>query len=273
LKYGRDLPWRRTTDPYHILVSEIMLQQTRAERVILKYEPFLSQFPDFETLAAASPGEVLSAWQGLGYNRRALSLRKLAIRVEEDFGGILPCDERDLRGLPGVGPYTAAAILVFAFNRPVVLIETNVRRVYLHCFFSSRNGVSDTEIRPLVSGTMDRENPRDWYNALMDYGAFLSALPENPNRRSRHYQRQSPFEGSVRQVRGAILKVLVGCGEVTEKDLIRELEQPPPARVHRALSQLEREGFLEREMGIVRIAGGNREKGLSSEVVSQQNEE
>jgi A/G-specific adenine glycosylase len=249
-----------------------MLQQTRAERVMSKFEPFISRFPDFRALAGASPGEVLAAWQGLGYNRRALSLWKLAIRVEEDFGGVLPDDERDLRDLPGVGPYTAAAVLVFAFNRPVVLIETNVRRVYLHCFFSDRDGVPDTEIRPLVSVTMDRKNPRDWYNALMDYGAFLSALPENPNKRSRHYQRQSPFEGSVRQVRGAILKVLVGCGEVPEKDLIQEIEQPP-AFVHRALSQLEREGFLETKMGIVRIAGSNREKELSPEVISKQNEE
>jgi len=254
-KHGRDLPWRSTADPYRVLVSEVMLQQTQVQRVMSKYEPFLSRFPDFKTLAGAATGEVLAAWQGLGYNRRALALRQMAITVEEEFGGALPDNEQDLRSLPGVGPYTAAAVLVFAFNRPSVLIETNIRRVFIHCFFGDCDGVTDAEIRPLVSNSMDKANPREWYNALMDYGAFLSSLPENPNRRSRHYQRQNPFEGSVRQVRGAILRMLVGCGEVSEHDLIQALELSP-ARVQPVLSQLEREGFVETKEGIVKIAGG-----------------
>ncbi len=231
-----------------------MLQQTQVQRVTSKYEPFLSRFPDFKTLAAAATGEVLAAWQGLGYNRRALALKQLAIQVEEEFDGALPDNEQDLKSLPGVGPYTAAAVLVFAFNRPKVLIETNVRRVFIHCFFSGRDGVTDAEIRPLVSDTMEKDNPREWYNALMDYGAFLSTLPENPNRRSRHYQRQNPFEGSGRQVRGAVLRILVGCGEITEQDLIQALELSP-ARVRPVLSQLEQEGFLEMNEGIVKISG------------------
>jgi A/G-specific adenine glycosylase len=232
-----------------------MLQQTQVGRVLLKYEPFLSRFPDFKALADASTGEVLAAWQGLGYNRRALALKQLAIEVEKDFGGTLPDNVGDLKSLPGVGSYTAAAILVFAFNRPVVLIDTNVRRVFLHCYFEDRAGVADAEIRPLIEDTLDRDNPRDWYNALMDYGAFLSTLPENPNKRSRHYQRQSPFEGSVRQIRGAILKVLVDSGEIAEENLIRALKLPP-ARVQPVLAQLEQEGFLERRDGNVKIAGG-----------------
>jgi A/G-specific adenine glycosylase len=232
-----------------------MLQQTQVGRVLLKYEPFLSRFPDFKALADASTGEVLAAWQGLGYNRRALALKELAIEVEKDFGGTLPDNVGDLKSLPGVGSYTAAAILVFAFNRPVVLIDTNVRRVFLHCYFEDRAGVADAEIRPLIEDTLDRDNPRDWYNALMDYGAFLSTLPENPNKRSRHYQRQSPFEGSVRQIRGAILKVLVDSGEIAEENLIRALKLPP-ARVQPVLAQLEQEGFLERRDGNVKIAGG-----------------
>jgi A/G-specific adenine glycosylase len=232
-----------------------MLQQTQVGRVLLKYEPFLSRFPDFKALADASTGEVLAAWQGLGYNRRALALKQLAIEVEKDFCGTLPDNVGDLKSLPGVGSYTAAAILVFAFNRPVVLIDTNVRRVFLHCYFEDRAGVADAEIRPLIEDTLDRDNPRDWYNALMDYGAFLSTLPENPNKRSRHYQRQSPFEGSVRQIRGAILKVLVDSGEIAEENLIRALKLPP-ARVQPVLAQLEQEGFLERRDGNVKIAGG-----------------
>jgi A/G-specific adenine glycosylase len=256
-KHGRDLPWRHTTDPYRILVSEVMLQQTRAERVKLRYEPFLIRFPDFRSLARGTIEDVLAAWQGLGYNRRALALRHLAIRVTEDYGGILPDDERTLNDLPGVGPYTAAAVLVFAFNRPAVLIETNVRRVYIHCFFGERTGISDTEIRPLVMDTMDRENPRIWYNALMDYGAFLSELHENPNRRSRHYQRQAPFEGSVRQTRGRVLKLLVAEGKVSETDICTRLCISEPA-AEAVLSRLEQEGFVERVDGRVMIQGCGR---------------
>jgi A/G-specific adenine glycosylase len=252
--YGRDFPWRHTSDPYRVLVSEIMLQQTQAERVKSRYEPFLVRFPDFATLASATTREVLAAWQGLGYNRRALALKRLAIRVTEDFGGILPDDEQQLRSLPGVGPYTAAAVLVFAFNRPGLLIETNIRRVFIHCFFGGRTGITDAEIRPLIVETLDQENPRGWYNALMDYGAFLSTLPKNPNQRNRHYQRQNPFEGSVRQVRGKILKLLVAAGQVNETDFCNYLGIPESG-VEPVLSRLEQEGFIERVDGRVRIQG------------------
>jgi A/G-specific adenine glycosylase len=250
--HGRDLPWRRTCDPYEILVSEIMLQQTGVDRVISKYEPFLSRFPDFSSLSEATTGEVLAAWQGLGYNRRALALKRLAERVTEDLGGLLPDDERQLRALPGIGPYTAAAVLVFAFNRPVVMIETNIRRVFLHCFFWDRTGIADSEIRPLVRDTLDRETPREWYNALMDYGASLSTLPANPNRRSRHYQQQGPFEGSARQMRGRVLSVLLSAGELTEAELCRELTISP-SELDMILSRLEQEGFIERNRDLVRI--------------------
>jgi A/G-specific adenine glycosylase len=165
----RDLPWRHTTEPYRILVSEIMLQQTQVERVKERYEDFITQFPDFGALASTTTAEVLKAWQGLGYNRRALALRQTAIRVVEDFNGILPNNEKNLRSLPGIGPYTAAAVLAFAFNQPIPLIETNIRRVFIHCFFQDSSQVSDREILQLVGDTLDRENPREWYNALMVY--------------------------------------------------------------------------------------------------------
>lgn len=251
-RYHRDLPWRQTTDPYQILVSEFMLQQTQVERVKEKYKRFISRFPDFETLAAATTADVLSAWQGLGYNRRALALRQTAVRVVEDFGGILPEDEKELQNLPGIGPYTAAAVLAFAFNQPVLLIDTNIRRVFIHCFFRERSQVTDREILPLVRETLDRENPREWYNALMDFGWYLGTTIENPNRRSRHYQRQVPFEGSNRQVRGKILHLLVTDGELSREDLCRALDLPA-SRLETILGQLEAEGFLDRNRDLVRM--------------------
>ncbi len=251
-RYCRDLPWRHTTDPYRILVSEVMLQQTQVERVKEKYERFISRFPDFGSLAAATTPDVLSAWQGLGYNRRALALRQTAVRVIEDFDGILPENEKDLQSLPGIGPYTAAAVLAFAFNKPVLLIDTNIRRVFIHCFFRERSQVTDREILPLVRETLDRENPREWYNALMDFGWHLGTTVQNPNRRSIHYQRQSPFEGSNRQVRGKILHLLVATGEISREDLRRALDIPV-SRLEMVLRQLEAEGFLDHNHDPVRM--------------------
>lgn len=248
----RDLPWRNTTDPYRILVSEVMLQQTQVERVKEKYGDFISRFPEFGSLAKATTADVLSAWQGLGYNRRALALRETAVRVVENFDGILPGNENELRSLPGIGPYTAAAVLAFAFNQPVLVIDTNIRRVFIHCFFRGRSKVTDREILRLVHRTLDRENPREWYNALMDFGWYLGTTIENPNRRSRHYQLQGPFEGSNRQVRGKILRLLVTRGEMGREDLCRELDIAAP-RLETVLRQLEAEGFLDRDRELVRL--------------------
>ena len=229
-----------------------MLQQTQVERVREKYTTFLARFPDVESLAGASTEEVLAAWQGLGYNRRALALKNAAGEIVERFGGILPGDEKSLRCLPGVGPYTAAAILTFAFNRPVVMIETNIRRVFIHCFFKDQTTVADEEILPFIEATLDRENPRDWYNALMDYGWYLGTIMENPNRRSRHYSRQAPFEGSNRQIRGKILRLLVGGGDMAIEELSRGLDLPVLS-IGPVISQLEKEGFITREEDRVRI--------------------
>ncbi len=251
--HRRGMPWRQTRNPYHILVSEIMLQQTQVERVVEKYRKFIDNFPNFETLAQAPLPEVLALWQGLGYNRRALSLQRLAHQVMEDWGGRLPATEEALRGLPGIGPATAGALLAFAFEQPVVFIETNIRRVYLHFFFAEEEGVTDREILPVMAKTLDRARVRDWYYALMDYGAMLKVSGPNPNRRSAHYAKQSPFTGSNREMRGLILKTLLKEPVPTDKELVEALGKSS-ARTKAALEQLIAEGFVVREKDRLRLA-------------------
>jgi A/G-specific adenine glycosylase len=203
------MPWREDPNPYWVVVSEVMLQQTQITRVMEKFPEFVGKFKDFLMLAQASPAEVITAWQGLGYNRRALNLHKSAKMVIEEYGGELPSDPAELIKLPGIGPGTAGSIAAFAFDAPVVFIETNIRRVFIHHFFEDREGVDDKELLPLVEDALDRESPREWYYALMDYGTHLAKTVPNPNRRSKHHTIQSTFEGSDRQIRGAILRALV----------------------------------------------------------------
>ena len=243
---ARNLPWRKTNNPYHILVSEIMLQQTQVERVIEKYEPFLSVFPDFSSLAQAPLRTVLSLWQGLGYNRRALALQRIAQEVMNNFNGSLPSSESILVRLPGIGKATAAAIAAFAFNKPSVFIETNIRRVFIHFFFHDEENVSDADIFPLVEKTLDTSDPRQWYYALMDYGAMLKKQFQNPNRKSAHYQRQKSFEGSNRQIRGMVLKAIIETPSVTESALARTFNQPPD-KIKQVLIQLQKEGFIRKQ--------------------------
>lgn len=207
--YGRhDLPWRQTTDPYMILVSEIMLQQTQVSRVRVKYTEFLKVFPSVTVLATAPLGTVLSAWQGLGYNRRALMLHSCAKTLLEELKGEWPHDTPTLRLLPGVGPYTAAAVAAFAFGVPSVLIETNIRTVYLYHFFKNKVEIADKQSLPLIAATLDLDDPRSWYYALMDYGSHLKQTSGNKNTQSKHYTKQSKFSGSARQIRGAIIRTL-----------------------------------------------------------------
>jgi A/G-specific adenine glycosylase len=153
--HGRALPWRTTRNPYHILVSEIMLQQTQVERVLQKYPQFVTAFPDFKTLAKAPLRKILHVWQGMGYNRRALFLKKIAVAVVEKFNGRLPRTIEELMSLSGIGKNTAASISAFAFNKPVAFIETNIRSVFIHCFFQDQDDVNDREILPLVEKTLD----------------------------------------------------------------------------------------------------------------------
>ena len=260
--HGRDLPWRRTTDPYEILVSEFMLQQTQVERVLVKYPEFLARFPDSMTLARAPVREVLVVWQGLGYNRRALSLHRTARRIAEEFHGEVPLDRATLDSFPGIGNATAGAIIVFSANRPEIFIETNIRRVYIHLFFPGTEMVRDREILPLLEGTLDREEPRRFYYTLMDYGVYLNRQPNrlNPNLRSASYARQTPFEGSDRQVRGIILRELLGRGEIVEEGLGDRLSVEQE-RLERILRGLERDGFIERTVGNIRCQNNREENG------------
>ncbi len=242
---GRKFPWRETTDPYAILVSEIMLQQTQVERVAEKFPQFVAAFPDFKALASAPLPDILAVWQGMGYNRRAIALRKCACRVVEEFSGILPHDPDILATFPGIGRATASSICAFAFNQPVVFIETNIRRVFIHGFFSDNEIVDETAILPLVTAALYRDNPREWYNALMDYGTELKKTMPNPNRRSRHYTKQSSFEGSDRQVRGRIVKLLLSRGPMEPTAIVRELGGDA-SRIRKILAALETEEFIRR---------------------------
>ena len=252
-KHGRSLPWRKTSNPYHILVSELMLQQTQVPRVLEKYREFIARFPDAAALAKAPLRSVLTVWQGLGYNRRALALKQIALALVAQHRGKVPSSFDDLVKLPGVGKATASAILAFAFNRPVVFIETNIRTVFIHFFFPGQDEVSDEEIIPLVTKTLDAANPREWYYALMDYGTFLKKSIANPGRKSRHYHKQTPFDGSNRQVRGRILRYLTRGRQSTEEEIAEGLSLDP-GKVKSALLALEKEGLLTRKRAGLTIA-------------------
>lgn len=244
-QHGRhEMLWRHTNDPYQILVSEIMLQQTQVERVAVKFPEFIAAFPDFGSLARAPQNAVIAAWQGMGYNRRAIALKRCAEKVTGEYGSSLPRDPAVLATFPGIGPATASSICAFAFNLPVVFIETNIRRVFIHSFFPDQLSVDDSDILPLVTQALDTEHPREWYWALMDYGTALKKTVPNPNRRSTAYAKQAPFEGSDRKIRGLILKLLTD-NEALSKDEIAASAREEPERIARILAALKKEGFLE----------------------------
>ena len=243
-----DLPWRQagqdgSFNPYRIMVSELMLQQTQVPRVIPKYQAFLERFPTVESLAAAELGDVLRAWQGLGYNRRAKFLWQAAQAVHEL--GAFPTTAAELVKLPGIGAGTAGAILAYAFNQPVAYIETNVRTVYIHHFFADQESVHDKEILQLVEQTVDPENPREFYWALMDYGSYVKATVGNLNKASKHYAKQSKFHGSKRQVRGQVLRA-VGDGGLPLEALQVAV---PDERLPAVLADLLGEGMIRLQRG------------------------
>ena len=247
-KFGRAFSWRQTTDPYHILVSEIMLQQTQTHRVEEKYQRFIKELPDFQALADAPQKEVLRLWQGLGYNRRAIALQKSAQKVVNKFDGILPNDPEVLIDFPGIGPATASSICAFAFNKPTVFIETNIRAVFIHHFFHDQEQVHDKQIMPVIAQTVDQENARQWYYALMDYGVMLKKTFKNPSRKSKHHTRQSKFEGSDRQIRGAILKLLLEFHKLQHHELLVLLEEQfgcSAERANKIIDDLKIEKFIQ----------------------------
>lgn len=218
----RVLPWRCIDDPYAVLVSEVMLQQTQVARVEKHWTRFLGLFPTIDALAAAGTADVLAQWQGLGYNRRALALKRAAEVCAAERGGKLPDTAEELEALPGIGPATAAGVMAFAYNRPSVYIETNVRTVFLHELFPACDKVSDRQLAPLVAATCPEDDAQAWYYALLDYGAHLKTLVANPSRRSAHYTRQSAFEGSRRQKRAELVRIVlaepgIGADELAER--------------------------------------------------------
>ena len=250
-KQNRDaLPWRGSSVPaYYIMISEFMLQQTQASRVLKKYPLFIEQFPTIQLLAKASTRDVLLAWQGLGYNRRALALHKTAQTIAEQHNGVIPNLYEELIQLSGVGQSTAGAICAFAFNQPIAFIETNIRRVYIYFFFVNHNNIHDNDILKIVEQTIDRKNPRQWYYALMDYGATLATNGKNPNVKSIHYTKQSAFVGSDRQIRSYITKLLLNQ-PLTSQQIIADLNSSntsftsAPERTKTIISSLVKDGIV-----------------------------
>lgn len=242
--HGRTFSWRYADDPYKIVVSEIMLQQTQTQRVIEKYSLFIQRFPTFNTLAHATLQEVLLYWQGLGYNRRGKYLHEIAKIVMQEYKGTLPSDPEILKTLPGIGSATAASICAFAYNAPTVFIETNIRTVFIHFFFKDKSRIKDSDILPLVAATVPENDARSWYYALMDYGVMLKKSIPNPSRKSAHHTKQSRFEGSDRQIRGKIIKELT-CNNGLSFDGLCERIEREPQRIIKALEQLINEQFIQ----------------------------
>ncbi len=251
--HRREFPWREEITPYRVFVSEVMLQQTQTVRVVPKFADFITQFPDFESLAGADFSDVLRAWKGLGYNRRARYLQEAAVIVADRFAGLLPEDPELLITLPGIGPATAASICTFAFNAPLAFIETNIRTVYIHFFFRHETGVDDRQIIHLVNQTVDKEQPREWYYALMDYGVMLKRTIGNLNRRSKHYSRQSRFEGSDRQLRGKMLQLLLDSGTVMIDDTVHLLGESAE-RIDRIIASLCRDNLVLKEKNRLKLS-------------------
>jgi A/G-specific adenine glycosylase len=245
-KEGRhSLPWRTTHDAYKILVSEVMLQQTQVPRVIEKYKEFLREFPTLYMLAQASLAEVLRAWSGLGYNRRGKYLHDAAKLIANRYRGSIK-DATEGK-LPGIGPYTRAAVRVFAYDEPHTLLETNVRAAFIHHFFAEKESVNDRDLVPLMEAAAADQDPRQWHWALMDYGTYIKKLHKNPARKSASYVRQSKFEGSLRQVRGAVLQQL----HKGPRETFQGYEWD---RIKAALATLEKDGLIIQKKGKWRIA-------------------
>jgi A/G-specific adenine glycosylase len=249
----RVFPWRTNTNPWGILVSEFMLQQTQTERVVEYWNKWMDKWPSPKIFHKASLEDALRAWSGLGYNRRCYNLKDCARRIVREYDGEIPDKPGDLEQLQGIGPYTARAVPCFAYNVPTVFIETNIRAAVLHFFFKEEDQVKDKELLPILQTCLDQNDPRTWYWALMDYGAALKRLTPNPNRRSAHYTRQSPFAGSFRQLRGAVIRALVQWGPADKEELQRRSGIERDEDLYLAVDALEKEQMVAESKGIYRI--------------------
>lgn len=226
------LPWRpqkpvKVFSPYKVLVSEVMLQQTQVSRVLLKFDEFLRAFPTVYVLAKAPLSDVLMVWQGMGYNRRAKYLHEAAKKIVSRYEGKIPRKVPDLLGLPGIGQYTAGAIAAFAYNDPVVFIDTNIRKVYIHFFFKGKERIGDKEILAIAQKALWRKDPRTWHYALMDYGAIEIKKEKDILPRAAAYHRQSPFLGSQRYFRAKIVRLLLPDKSLSERAITAVLRKDP----------------------------------------------
>ncbi len=245
--FKRDFPFREEITPYKVLISEIMLQQTQTKRVSEKFLEFIEKFPDFSTLSKAPLDKVLKVWKGLGYNRRAVALKKIADIIINDYDGEIPDSIEILKSFPQIGHNTASSIVTFAFNKPTIFIETNIRNVYLYFFFPNKTHVKDKEILQIIEKTVDKKRPQDWYYALMDYGVMLKKTHPELNKKSAHYRKQTPFKGSDRQLRGEVLKILIKTKTLYKLDFEKKFVNFDQKRVNKVLNQLEKEGFIKKE--------------------------
>lgn len=249
-EHGRDLPWRHTRDPYRILVSEIMLQQTQVERVIPKYAAFLREFDSVSDLARATTAQVLRAWRGLGYNRRALYLHRAAQEVHTRYAGTFPCDLEALEALPGVGRYTARAVACFAFGAQVAVVDTNVRRVLTELADPNREReFSPREVEALADSVLPPGRAWEWNQALMDYGAMV--VPRRPALPSTHSSRGPRFEHTNRFWRGRIVDVLRDTeGDVAIPELFYALPNDgrDEQRVRSLVRALHEEGMIQYDL-------------------------
>ena len=277
--FGRDLPWRKSNDPYKILVSEIMLQQTQVARVIPKYEAFLNAFPTLPLLAEASVSDVIKIWSGMGYNNRAVRLHKLARFVVNELNNQLPCTAEELIKLPGVGPYTAAAIACFAFGSSDPVLDTNIYRV-LSRIFHGTTPPSKKVINILAAEVIPARSTvsaSHWSQALMDIGSsfcsirrpacrecpaksYCSAAPdlENPKdlslaaKSSPSIPKQSKFIGSARYYRGKIIDILIGAGDQGSRvENLYVLLGYPAINIPQLLNGLESDGLIKQVNGFV----------------------
>ncbi len=254
------MQWRKTRDPYKIFISELMLQQTQVDRVIPQYANFVKKFPTIRHCAFSPLQEILIAWKGLGYNRRAVYIKRTAEIITRDYKGKFPKDYKALRALPGIGDYTARAIQTFAWNTPNVFIETNIRRIFLYEFFPRIEKVADSSLLLCVQKTLPKKHMREWYWALMDYGAIAMKNIDNPNRRSLRYARQTKFEGSQRHARSFALAYVAKNKSATITQIKKQFLLFPKLSSYGGeklvliLATLSRDGFLEKRKNAYRIA-------------------
>ncbi|MFA5030776.1 MAG: Fe-S cluster assembly protein HesB [Patescibacteria group bacterium] len=247
--HGRhDLPFRKTKNPYRIAVAEIMLQQTQVDRVVPKYQNWIREFPSWKTLAHASRQNILRSWSGLGYNRRAIFLQRMALTITKEYKGRLPKNPKDLLGLPGIGPYTSKSIFIFAFNAPLATVDTNIRRVFIHEFNLPAH-TSFATLEHIAKALVPAKRSRDWHNALMDYAAL--GLPQTP--RIQPLSRQSRFKGSIRQIRGEIIRRLTTHKHISMTIVARDMKRPI-TDVKKAAASLHKEHLINRRGSILTLS-------------------